>query len=345
MKIIDLRSDTVTQPTEEMLHAMIAAQVGDDVLGDDPTVLELQEEVAAMFGKEAGLFVPSGTMSNQIAIKIHTQPGTEVICDIGAHIYNYEAGGPAFHSGVQIRPLDCGFGILDPDVVEANLRFEDNIHFAPTALIELENTHNRGGGTITPPDKIKKMRRMADKYCLPLHLDGARIWNASVASGISLKEYGSYFDTVSVCFSKGLGAPVGSMLLGTKDLIWKGLRIRKLLGGGMRQSGYLAAAALYAVRNNMQRLAEDHAHAQKLAREVAKLQHLTVNADMVQTNIVMVDIQDPAMDSTRLVAELGTRGIRCLPVSPKRIRLVFHLHISSGDTDKIIEAFQDIDTH
>jgi threonine aldolase len=341
--MIDLRSDTVTQPTAPMLEAMMKAKVGDDVLGDDPTVIELQEEVATLFGKEAGLFVPSGTMSNQIAIKIHTQPGTEVICDIGAHIYNYEAGGPAFLSGVQIRTLDCGFGILEPDVVEASLRFEDNIHFAPTALIELENTHNRGGGTIFPLEKIQKMRTMADKFGLPLHLDGARIWNASVATGIPLSEYGKYFETVSVCFSKGLGAPVGSMLLGDAKRIRQGVRYRKLFGGGMRQSGYLAAAALFAVRNNIPRMADDHANAKMLAEAVAGMNRFTVILESVHTNIVMVDIKDPEMDSTQLAEALEKHGVRCLAIAPKRIRLVFHLHISQEDTKKVIEVFEKLD--
>ncbi|MCK5520852.1 MAG: low specificity L-threonine aldolase, partial [Candidatus Marinimicrobia bacterium] len=271
--MIDLRSDTITKPSQKMLDTMIKAEVGDDVLGDDPGIIQLQNKVSKMFGKEAGLFVPSGTMSNQIAIKIHTQPGTEIICDGGAHIYNFEGGAPGFLSGVQIRPIYSQYGILDPAEVENQIRPGDNVHFAPTALIEVENTHNRGGGTLTDIDTISALKKIADKYSLAMHLDGARIWNAHVATGIPFSEYGKYFDTISVCFSKGLGAPVGSMLLGSENHINTGKRYRKIFGGGMRQAGYLAAAAEYGIDNNLERMNEDHANAKLFADIVNSSEH------------------------------------------------------------------------
>jgi len=338
MNRIDLRSDTVTKPTAPMLEAMMKAQVGDDVLGDDPTVIGLQKKVAERFGKEAGLFVPSGTMSNQIAIKTHTQPGQEVICDFGAHIFNYEGGGPSVLSGVQIRPVITRNGIMDPDKIEESLRFPDNVHHAPTALIEVENTHNRGGGTVIPLENIQKIRKIADKYGLPMHLDGARIWNAHVATGISLKDYASYFESVSVCFSKGLGAPVGSMLLASAKFIEKAKRWRKVFGGGMRQSGYLAAAAEYAFENHIERLKEDHRRAAYFSQELNKLSQITISIPPVQTNIVMIDLLNiPAQDMQQ---KLNQHGVDILAISPKRLRAVFHLHIDDEMTERAIDIFR-----
>lgn len=338
MNRIDLRSDTVTKPTEAMLEAMMKAQVGDDVLGDDPTVIRLQNKVAERFGKEAGLFVPSGTMSNQIAIKTHTQPGQEVICDVGAHIYNFEGGGPAVLSGVQIRPVFTRDGIMDPEYVEENLRFEGNVHHAPTALIEIENTHNRGGGTIIPMKNIQDIRKIADKYNIPMHLDGARIWNAHVMTDIPFHEYARYFESVSVCFSKGLGAPVGSMLLGSSRFIEKAKRWRKVFGGGMRQSGYLAAAAEYAFDNHIERLLEDHARAAYFANELALMRGVTVNLQAVHTNIVMIDVvRCPAPD---LQKRLQQHGLDILAISPARLRAVFHLHIDDAMTERAVEIFK-----
>lgn len=338
MERIDLRSDTITKPTPAMVKDMMKAEVGDDVLGDDPTVIRLQKKVAERFDKEAGLFVPSGTMSNQIAIRTHTQPGQEIICDIGAHIYNFEGGGPALLSGVQIRPVFSTDGIIDPGKIEDNLRFSDNVHHAPTALIEVENTHNRGGGTIIPLDNIKEIRKIADKYALPMHLDGARIWNAHVATDIPLHEYARYFESVSVCFSKGLGAPVGSMLLGTADFIHKAKRWRKVFGGGMRQSGYLAAAAEYAFENHIDRLIEDHTRAAYFANELSKIKGLTIDLQTVQTNIVMIDtVGCPAAD---LQKKLMKNGLDILPVSPTRLRAVFHLHIDDEMTERAVKTFK-----
>ena len=340
MKRIDLRSDTITKPTPAMLEAMMKADVGDDVLGNDPTVIRFQKKVAERFGKEAGLFVPSGTMSNQIAIRTHTQPGQEIICDIGAHIYNFEGGGPALLSGVQIRPLNGYNGIMDPKRVEENLRFGDNVHHAPTSLIEVENTHNRGGGIIIPIENIQDIRKIADKYHIPMHLDGARIWNAHVATDIPFHEYARYFESVSVCFSKGLGAPVGSMLLGSAEFIHQAKRWRKVFGGGMRQSGYLAAAAEYAFENHIERLIEDHARAAYFAGKLAQMRGLAVNLETVQTNIVMIDvIQCPAAE---LQKKLMKHGLDILPVSPTRLRAVFHLHIDDEMTERAIRIFEKV---
>lgn len=338
MKHIDLRSDTITKPTPAMLEAMMKADVGDDVLGDDPTVNRLQKKVAECFGKEAGLFVPSGTMSNQIAIRTHTEPGQEVICDSGAHIYNFEGGGPALLSGVQIRPIFSHTGIIDPEKIEENLRFEDNVHHAPTALIEVENTHNRGGGTIIPIKNIQDIRKIADKYELPMHLDGARIWNAYVATDIPLHEYARYFESVSVCFSKGLGAPVGSILLGSAEFIHKAKRWRKVFGGGMRQSGYLAAAAEYAFENHVDRLIEDHTRAAYFANKLSKLKGLTIDLQAVQTNIVMIDTV--GCNAPDLQQKLKKHGVDILPVSPTRLRAVFHLHIDDEMTERAVNIFE-----
>src|SRR5437588_2722609 len=252
---IDLRSDTVTRPTRGMRAAMQAAEVGDDVFNEDPTVNRLQERVAALLGKEAALFVPSGTMSNQICIKAHTQPGDELLCEAACHIYNSEAGGPAVLSGVTCRTLEGDYGILDVTQLEGKIR-PDNEHLVRTRLVCLENTHNRGGGRIFPIEKIQAISAWAHEHGLIMHLDGARLWNAVVASGIPAAEWASHFDSVSVCFSKGLGAPIGSALAGPREFVARARRIRKLFGGGMRQAGVAASAALYAVEHHIRRLAD-----------------------------------------------------------------------------------------
>src|SRR6516225_1198839 len=255
--IIDLRSDTVTRPTPGMRAAMAAAEVGDDVFGDDPSVNRLQERVAALLGKEAALFVPSGTMSNQICVKVHTQPGDELLCEANCHIYNYEAGGPAVLAGVTCRTIEGDYGVLDVSQLEDKIR-PVNDHLVRTRLVCLENTHNRGGGRVYPLEKIQAISTWAHANGLMMHLDGARLWNAIVATGIPAAEWGRHFDSVSVCFSKGLGAPVGSALAGSHDFITRARRIRKRFGGGMRQAGVIAAAALYALDHHIDRLAEDH---------------------------------------------------------------------------------------
>jgi len=260
MKIIDLRSDTLTKPTPGMREAIANAKVGDDVYGEDPSINKLQKRVAELLGKETAIFVPSGTMANQISIKCHTVPGDEVICEANSHIFNYEGGSPAFLSGVQLHPLPGTYGVFSPEQIKPALRSQDS-HYPQSSLITLENTHNRAGGTIFPLDTIKAIKELADFYDLRMHLDGARLWNAHVETGIPLNEYGKYFDSVSVCFSKGLGAPVGSVITGSIEFINKAHRYRKMLGGGMRQAGILAAAALYALDYHLERLADDHKRA------------------------------------------------------------------------------------
>src|SRR5262245_2950904 len=268
--MIDLRSDTVTKPTPGMLAAMTAAAVGDDVFGEDPTVNELESRTAALFGVEAGLFVPTGTMANQIAVRVHCRPQDEILLESTSHIYVWEGGGPAALSGATCRPVDGKFGLLSVADLEGKVRSGD-IHTAHTRLVCLENTHNRGGGTVYSPNTVIGIAEWARGRTLAMHLDGARLWNAIVRTGVPAAEWANSFDTVAVCFSKGLGTPAGSMLLGPKDLITHGRRIRKLFGGAMRQAGYLAAACHYALDHNINRLAEDHENAQLIAKAVAEV--------------------------------------------------------------------------
>ncbi|MFH1942435.1 MAG: low-specificity L-threonine aldolase [bacterium] len=341
IRLIDLRSDTFTKPSPAMREAIAHAEVGDDVFGEDPTVNRLQEKVASMLGMEAALFVASGTMGNQVAINAHTQPGDEVILEGHAHIFYYEAGAPALLSGVQLRTLPGVKGVISAEQVEEAIRPE-NVHFPPTRLICLENTHNRSGGTIFPLDEIRRIRELSEGRGIRIHLDGARLWNASVATGISLKEYGRYFDSISVCFSKGMGAPVGSMLVGNRDFIKRAHRYRKIYGGGMRQVGILAAAALYAVENNIARLAEDHRNARKLAEAVAKLPGLSVDLETVQTNIIIMKVEKAKYNAPQVVEDLKKRGVLLLAVGPIRLRAVTHLDVSEEDIDEAVETFKDV---
>jgi threonine aldolase len=326
-KPIDLRSDTVTRPSVGMRRAMAEAEVGDDVFGEDPTVLHLQEVVAEMLGKEKGLFVPSGTMSNQCAIKTHTQPGDEVIAEEGCHIANYESGAPGLLSGVLIRTIPGKNGIITALQIAEKIR-PLAYHYPHTALIEIENTHNRAGGTIFPLEEIKRIRELADRHNLPLHMDGARLWNASVATGISLAEYAKYCHSVSVCFSKGLGAPVGSMLLGEADFITRAHRYRKIFGGGMRQVGVLAAAALYAIQHNLDRLIEDHQKAQILARAINQCRAFEIDLSAVQTNIVIWKVKPGELTVSKVVEDLKQEGILVIDIGGNRIRAVCHLDVS-----------------
>jgi len=336
MEWIDFRSDTLTQPGPEMREAMANAPVGDDVFAEDPTINKLQEVMAGLTGKEAALFVSSGTQANQIAINVHTQPGNEVICEANADIYNYEAGAPALLSGVQLHPIKGQYGVLDADEVEAAIRPFDH-HFPQTRLITLENTHNRWGGTIYPLDEIKKIRTIARAHHLKMHLDGARLWNASVATGISLEAYCKPFDSVSLCFSKGMGAPVGSVICGSKRFIEQAHAYRKLYGGGMRQAGILAAGALYAIEHNFKRLAEDHRRARALAEAVNRFPGFVVNLKTVQTNIVIMDTSLCRMSAAEIVDRLAEHGIKMLAFAPTRIRAVTHLHITDEHIQKTID--------
>jgi len=337
---IDLRSDTVTQPTPEMRRAMFDAPVGDDVFGEDPSINALQNKVAALCGKEAALFVPSGTMANQIAINTHTQPGDEVICEYGSHIFNYEGGGAALLSGVQIHPLRGVRGVITRDCVAAAIRPDDH-HFARTRLIEIENTHNRSGGAIFPLPEILAIRSLANEHDLVMHLDGARLWNAHVATGIPLVEWCAPFDSVSLCFSKGLGAPVGSILVGSKKIVHRAHRYRKIYGGGMRQAGVLAAAALYAVEHHIERLKEDHHRARQLAEKFLSL-GAHVDMEATQTNIVIVDFEPLGRKSDELVRQFADAGLLTLSISATRIRLVTHLDYNDEQAAraiKIIDRF------
>jgi threonine aldolase len=329
--MIDLRSDTVTLPTPAMREVMARAEVGDDVLGDDPSVKELESATAALLRKEAALFVPSGTMANQLAIRSQTEPGDEIVVDANAHIYFYEGGGPAALSGVMCRCVEGQRGLFTGAQLESVLRPSDS-HFPVTRLVCLENTHNRGGGKIWSLPEIQDVATTARKHSLKLHLDGARLWNASVASGIAESKYAEPFDSVSVCFSKGLGAPVGSALAGSKTLIDRARRFRKMLGGGMRQAGIIAAGALFAMRNHRARLAEDHSNAKVLAAGLAKIKALEINPAEVETNMVRFRIQ--TMPAENLVEQLRTRGVLMLPVGRDTIRAVTNLMVSRDDLEQ-----------
>ncbi|RME31704.1 MAG: aminotransferase class I/II-fold pyridoxal phosphate-dependent enzyme [Candidatus Zixiibacteriota bacterium] len=338
MEIIDLRSDTVTRPSPKMRRAMAEAVVGDDVLGDDPTVQELQTHVAALFDRDAALFVPSGTMANQIALKANSQPGWELLCDRECHVVNYECAGPAIHSGLLVNLLTTEDGMVTANMVRQHVR-PRNLHTPETKLVELENTHNRHGGTILPQDEILKVREVCDEFGLILHLDGARIWNAHVATGMSLPELTRPFDSISVCFSKGLGAPIGSAIVGSREFIDKCLRLRKLFGGGMRQVGIIAAGALYAMRHNIPRLADDHANARLLAEGLNELPGFRVDMAKVQTNIVVLHLID-GRSSADVCEQMKQVGVWALPFGPDKIRFVTHLDVSRENCEEALERFR-----
>jgi threonine aldolase len=325
-----------------MRAAMAAAEVGDDVFGDDPTVNRLEERVADLLGKEAALYVPSGTMSNQIALNVHTQPGDELLCDLNCHIYNYEAGGPAILSGVTCRTLDGDFGILDLSDLEDKIRNADDPHLVRTRMVALENTHNRGGGRIYPIEKIEAISQWAWKNGLVMHLDGARLWNAIVATGIPAKEWGKHFDTVSVCFSKGLGAPVGSALAGPRTVIAKARRTRKLFGGGMRQAGILAAACLYAMEHNVARLADDHRNAQIIAQAIADTPGLSLEPAEVDTNLIWFRV-DPAVGNAKeITARLKQNGVLIHAAGPHKLRACTHLDVSKAQAERAAETLRKV---
>jgi threonine aldolase len=327
---VDLRSDTVTRPGPAMRAAMAEAEVGDDVIGTDPTVQRLQERCAEMLGTEAALYMPSGTMTNQIGIRLHCQPGDELICETECHIYNYEQAAYAQLSGVATRTVDGQDGILHVDQLRGLIR-PDNEHMVRTRLVCLENTHNRGAGRVLPYETVAAICDWAAENQLRRHLDGARLFNATVATGTAPADWARHFDTVSVCFSKGLGAPVGSALAGPRELIARARRHRKVFGGGMRQAGIIAAGALYALEHNIPRLADDHAHAQILAQTVRETEGLTLRPDIVDTNIVIFEV-DPALGTAQEVAgALEQAGVWVLPFGPTRIRAVTHLDVTEED--------------
>jgi len=338
---IDLRSDTVTKPDKAMRAAMAEAPVGDDVFGEDPTINALQEKAADLLGFEAALFVPSGTMANQLAMKILTGPGDEVLVEASSHPFTSEAGAAAIISGVQLRTLPGRRGLLDPDLVAASIR-QGNIHYAPTSLICLENTHNQGGGTVYPLETVARIRDIAKNRGLNMHLDGARLFNACVATGHEATDYTRHFDTTSFCLSKGLGAPVGSMLAGSGELMARALHWRKRLGGGMRQAGILAAAGLYALDNNIGRLAEDHANARFLARGLAELGGIELDPAEVETNIVIFEVSRPGLSAPDLAERLRKEGVLVLAFSPTRIRAVTHLDVDRSGVQLALEIMRKI---
>jgi threonine aldolase len=328
-QVIDLRSDTVTRPTPAMRAAMSEAEVDDDVIDVDPTVRRLQEKTAALMGKEAAIFMPSGTMTNQVALRVHCKPGDEFLCEAGCHIYYYEQGGFAQLSGLVARTVSGDGGVLTLEQLEGLLR-PDNEHFVRTKLVTLENTHNRGAGKILPQDEVIAICDWAHTNGLKTHLDGARFWNAAVASGKSFQELAAPFDSVSVCFSKGLGAPVGSCLAGTSAAIAEARRHRKLFGGGMRQSGILAAAAIHALDHHVERLSEDHANAKTLARAISKSPWLKLTPEAIDTNMVVFQIKAPAGSAAAFITALEREGVRALAVSATQVRLVTHLDVSAS---------------
>ncbi len=342
MKVIDLRSDTVTKPSPAMRRAMAEAEVGDDVYGEDPTVNRLQRAVAELLGFEAALFVPTGSMANQIAIKIHTRLGDNMLAGVGSHNYLYESGATAAVSGVQttLIPGDGRFTAAD---VEAHTHPDSaDHHYAPTRLVSIENTHNVGGGAVWDQAEVRRVLDTARRLGLRAHLDGARLWNAAVAAGAPERDLAAGFDTVSVCLSKGLGAPVGSLLCGSGDLIHQAHRVRKMLGGGMRQAGILAAAGLFAIEHNRERLADDHANAAWLGNAVAALPGLTVDVASLQTNIVMVDLDASVGTAAELEARAEASGVRCTTLGPQRIRLVTHYDVDREACERAVEILTEV---
>lgn len=334
--MIDYRSDTVTRPTPGMLDAMMKAKVGDDVFGEDPSINELESMAAGMFGMEAALFCPSGTMTNQIAIKCHTQPGDEVICDETAHVYQYEGGGIAFNSGASVKLLPGNLGRITAEQVLTAIN-PDDPHRANTSLVCLENTSNRGGGSCYDIEEVKKIRALCDEKNLAFHLDGARLFNALVAKKESPRQHGELFDSISICLSKSLGCPVGSLLLGTKPFIKKARRVRKVFGGGMRQAGFLAAAGIYALQNHIERLADDHSNAKQIAAAIQQKKFVKELLP-VETNIIIFELDDQ-VSSPSLVSRLKDSGILGYSISSNRVRLVVHLDITPQMVTKTIEVF------
>ena len=339
MRIIDLRSDTVTKPTEAMREAMARAEVVDDVYGEDPTVNRLQEMVAGLLGKKAALFVPSGTMANQLAIRIQTQPGQEVIAESKAHIVRYEQGAAGALAGVQLHWVTGDRGIMGPEHIEAAIRPKDQ-HSIQTALICLENTHNAGGGTIYPLSTIERIRAVASAHGVPMHLDGARLFNAVAATTLPPAAYAQHFETVSVCLSKGLGAPAGSLLL-TNDpaLIDKARRFRRMYGGAMRQAGILAAAGIYALEHHIGQLKDDHDNAKRLARKLQQIPAVTINPQHVESNIIIFDIIGHRLCPSELVAALRREHVLINAVGGTSFRAVTHLDVSTRQIDAAADAF------
>ena len=338
---INLISDTVALPTPGMLEAMVSAQVGDDVFKEDPTVNALEAKVADYFGMEAALFFPSGTMTNQTAIKIHTQPGDQLICDHYSHVYNYEGGGASFNSGVSCKLIQGERGMITASQVMDAINPPDFYHSPRTALVCIENTTNKGGGACWDIEELSQLRGLCYKYGLAYHLDGARIWNALVATGQDPKDFGILFDTISVCLSKGLGCPVGSLLLGSSEHIQEAIRIRKILGGGMRQSGYLAAAGIYALDHHIDRLKEDHIKAREIA-EVLGNKAFVRHIEPVETNIVIFELDESKKTAEAFEAELQKEGIHIIGMGGGKLRMVTHLDYTEEMHTKVLEVISSL---
>ncbi|MDP5229617.1 MAG: beta-eliminating lyase-related protein [Cellulophaga sp.] len=331
---INLISDTVTKPTKEMLEAMMQAEVGDDVFKEDPAINALESRVAALFNKETALFFPSGTMANQTAIKLHTQPAEQLICDKYAHIYNYEGGGVSFNSGVSCKLVDGHRGMMTAEQVNAAINPPDFYHSPLTTLVSIENTTNKGGGACWDFEELKKIKAVCEDNNLKYHLDGARLWNALVAKKETTQQYGDLFDTISICFSKGLGCPVGSVLVGDKEIMQKALRVRKVLGGGMRQAGFLAAAATYALDHHLDRLADDHQKAKEIGGVLEKLSFIK-KVEPIETNIIIFEINEEALSADQFLKKLLENNVHIIGMGQGKLRIVTHLDYS----DAMHEAF------
>ena len=336
---INLISDTVTKPTPGMLDAMLTAPVGDDVFKADPTVNALEEKVAALFGMEAALFFPSGTMANQTAIKLHTQAGEQLICDKYAHVYNYEGGGVSFNSGVSCKLIDGHRGMMSAAQVAAAINPPDFYHSPLTSLVCIENTTNKGGGACWSFEELKRIKDVCTTHNLRYHLDGARLWNALVSKGETAVQYGHLFDTISVCLSKGLGCPVGSILIGSKVTINKALRVRKVLGGGMRQAGYLAAAGIYALDNHIERLAKDHEKANEIGALLKNAAYVK-KVESIETNIIIFEIDKTHMTGEQFVQKLEEKGILIIGMGQDKLRIVTHLDYTDQMHQKLLEVLK-----
>jgi len=337
--IVDLRSDTVTKPSQGMLEAMMSAKVGDDVFGEDPTVNALQDRLASMFGKPNAVFFPSGSMANQSAIKLHTNPGEQVICDKYSHIYNYEAGGASFNSGVSCRLIDGQRGMFAATQVEEAIN-PDAFYYSKTSLVEIENTTNKGGGACWDFDELIKIKSICKKHNLGYHLDGARIWNALVVKPETTEDYGNLFDTISVCLSKGLGCPIGSVLIGDKAIMENAIRIRKVFGGNMRQVGYLAAAGIYALDNNIERLKQDHKRAKEIGQVLNSLPFIK-KVEPVETNIVIFELEN-SIDENSFSKKLAEKNIHIIGMGGGKLRIVTHLDYTNEMHDYFLSTLRSL---
>jgi threonine aldolase len=338
--IVDLRSDTVTVPNKEMLEFMMDSNVGDDVYGEDPTVNLLQNKVAAIFGKDVGMFFPSGTMANQTAIKLHTNPGEQIICDKYSHIYNYEGGGASFNSGVSFNLIDGDRGMFNSKQANDSINPKDFYHSPLSSLIAVENTTNKGGGACWDINELKKIQDVAKFNNLGMHLDGARIWNAMVHKNDNPHEIGAIFDTISVCLSKGLGCPIGSVLIGNKDIMSNALRIRKILGGGMRQAGYLANAGIYALENNIKRLIDDHQKAYEIGEVLMKSKYVKC-VEKIETNIVIFELKNE-INEISFIDKLNRLNIKLISMGSNKLRLVTHLNYTNAHHDYFISSIRSL---